>query len=84
MSKRDDAYNRVKRYVEFPSGGALQDLFDADLRILLDVFEDWETEHEILSDLVTDESERRAIGGGPNWQERHAKTWARAMELFEP
>lgn len=40
------------------------------------------TEHaEALHDLCMDQCEREAIGGGPNWRERHAKTWARAFEV---
>ncbi len=50
---------------------------------------DWQAEHlatveelrEVLHDLCMDHSERVAIGGGPGWRERHAKTWARAYEL---
>lgn len=37
---------------------------------------------EILGDLLRDHSEREAIGGGPGWRERHAKTWARAWEVY--
>lgn len=58
--------------------------FCSDLREVLGGVEERDEYREIIHDLVTDESERRAIGGGPGWKERHEKTWARAMELFEP
>lgn len=40
--------------------------------------------YDALSDLCTDEGERRTIGGGPGWKERHAATWSRAFELVNP
>ena len=35
----------------------------------------------VLRDLLRDESERRAIGGGPDWKARHAKSWEAAFGL---
>lgn len=61
---------------------AHQRIFDLQ-RALSDAQDNAEEYHEILHDLVQDECEMRAIGGGPGWKERHEKTWARAFELFE-
>ena len=93
MSKLDAAYNRLKLLADGCDVSGLDHLpivarenaapFAADIRAILDAVDDLEDRTDILHDLVTDECERRAIGGGPNWRERHEKTWARAMELFE-
>lgn len=94
MTKLDDAYAQLKLLADACGvtgfdhlpvvSRANAQVFAADVRTVLAAIDDAEAEREILHDLVMDESERRAIGGGPNWRERHEKTWARAMELFEP
>jgi hypothetical protein len=43
-----------------------------------------ETYKEVLDDLWFCHDEQEAIGGGPGWQERDRKAWARAAELYEP
>lgn len=42
----------------------------------------WELECA-LRDLLRDESERRAIGGGPDWKTRHAASWTAAFDIFD-